>query len=472
MKALHQEQKLIDSKKQQELLEVSKVQKKKNLEDMVKMKYKIRNDTFSLKAANFYADMYVFQEARNGGASKPGQTINEFSKQFLPVEIDGMSRETVFRSIIIKAEVIEKHFFDKVLPNLEDCAICTDGTTLNGIHYDQYFFLGYMNGSEDLRIFVIDVLPTKKSTGAEIAVSITKYVHSFEESCKKYGKVFDVKNLKYLLADHCSNNSGDTNGAIALLRKTFPWIQFLGCKDHLCNLLIKVADTEITNLIIRLEIQKKANLVIKNSFKYKFLDLITRIVKFFTKPSNYAEWKQFAGVDLNVPKTSLNRYLNGTSLCRFVILNYNPIMKFLETHDYKGKTAKKRGLPKKWLNFLRDTNIIECLILCTYLHYNLRKSLGKFHQVTATTDYKKIVSDLKVKFLTLANNPDAFLKRTVALSDHVQGCDINLINSRVKNMLPKLSTHGKEVLKTIMQKMISAKINKHNPPAHQSNNIN
>ena len=427
-----------------------------NLKEMVSLGYMDSNRTFSAKAANFYADLYVNQESRNGGGSKSGKTINSFSEQFLPFEVQGMSSDSVMRSVIMKAKVIERHFFEKVLPYLEDIAICTDGTTLNGLHYEQYFLLGYMNDSEELRIYVIDILSKKKSTGADVASSIDTYIHYLVKNCSS----FNVKKFKYLLADHCSNNSGIINGAIANLRKKFPWIQFLGCKDHLCNLLIKVADTEITKLIIQIEIEKKSGVTIRNTFKHKFMDIMTRIVKFFTKPSNFADWKHFAGVDLKVPKTSLNRYLNGTSLCRFVVLNYNPIIKFLESHDYKGQKSKKKGLPKKWIQFLRNPIVIECLVICTYLHYNLRKTLGKFHQTTKTEDYHKLVGKLKDKFLTLARNPDAFVTRTIAFADHAKGDDLQLIDSRVKNMLSKLSNEGSNLLKVVMYKMID-KVNQY-----------
>ena len=135
-------------------------------------------------------------------------------------------------------------------------------------------------------------------------------------------------------------------------------------------------------------------------------------------------------------------------------------MKFLASHDYNWNKAKKKGLPKRWITFLTTPVVIECLVLCTYLHYNLRKTLNKFHEVFLTEDYKNIVNNLKNKFLTLANNPEAFLKRTVALADHVKGDDIHLIDSRVKNMLTSLSNDGRSLLKTVMLKMIE-KVNQY-----------
>ena len=430
-----------------------KKQKSKRLQTMMKMEYKQKNGSFTSKSANFYADLYTEQESRNGGASKPGNTINQFSKEFLNQEIDGMSRNTVFRSVIIKARIIEKHFFCEVLPNLEDCAICTDGTTLNGIHYDQFFFLGYLKDSDDIQIYVADIIPTKKSTGVEISKLIVGYIDYFVSSCRTKGTIFDVKNLKYLLADHCKNNSGSSNGAIAHLQKHYPWIQFLGCKDHLCNLLIKIADNHITTLIVKSEIGIKTGVAISNTATNKFMDHLGKIVKFFTKPSNYADFKHFCGIDLNVPKTSLNRYLNGTSLCRFLVLNYNPVLKFLKSHDYKGEKAKKMGLPKKWLLFLLNPIVVEGLILGSYLHYNLTKTLSKFHSVTSTEEYNGILSDLKNKFTTLANNPSSFLCRTIAFSDLPKGSDIDLIDGKVRNMLPSISKEFESLITTLMVEM-------------------
>jgi len=146
---------------------------------------------------------------------------------------------------------------------------------------------------------------TKKSTGEDIANILYKCYSKLKDKCKLNGVDLDPCKVKYLLADHCSNNSGTENGAIAHLKKWFPNIKFAGCKDHLFNLLVKLFNEVGTRILAKHK--KFTALNISNEKGHTIFDYLQQIMRFIQNPQNYADSKvsfNFVGI----PNTNLNRY--------------------------------------------------------------------------------------------------------------------------------------------------------------------
>ena len=239
--------------------------------------------------------------------------------------------------------------------------------------------------------------------------------------CHRLGKV------KYLLADHCSNNSGTENGAIAHLKKWFPNIKFAGCKDHLFNLLVKLFNEVGTRILAKHK--KFTALNISNEKGHTIFDYLQQIMRFIQNPQNYADSKvsfNFVGI----PNTNLNRYLNGTRWCDFLLMNLRVLIKFLKTHSFK-----KNDKTTKWIEFLNNPVVLSFVVFGSFLNKNFLCYLKRFHGTTSSLEYGKILTSLKLRFKNIHNNPNTILTRSIHIESDHSGETKRMIFSDVINNL-------------------------------------
>jgi len=363
-------------------------------------------DRYSGRMMDILVKSFVFDcDAR--GLRTPGKIIAKFGNMFCDVTTDWpeTSKETVQRAVVAQAILCEEKFM-KVLPNLNDIFIMTDGTTLDATYWEQLLLGGFDNDGE-CKVHVADVAKTAKHTGEAMCSSIVDTLKEIES----LSPGFKMANVKYLVGDHSSNNSGKINGLIGhLQRNGLPGINFTGCKDHLFNLCVKAMDRAASKMLIedrpgmrQLYGGKKAMVHMQ-----EFINLI----------KNY-QCDLHQEKEMKFPKLSLNRYLHGFLMGVWIFAHYDTIMKLLDCISKSPEREIKATEISllSYLPLLKDNDFKFYLLLCCFFDDLFRKTLYRFHHTTSLERSGKIYRKFLTKIKAMQDNPNMFIAEEIVDED-------------------------------------------------------